>query len=94
MYPREAAKLALENLKGQHAILGMMDSQLIFPRQSISIADGFERPEGRLTQFHNEFEWESHLETRICPSDVHFITPKRAMNNRKVIVNSVLFSIL
>ena len=91
IYPREAAKLALENLKGQHAILRMMDSRLIFPGQSVSIADGFERPEGRLTQFHNEFKWESHLETRICPSDVHFITPKRAMNNRKVCKFSNIF---
>ena len=63
IYPREAAKLALENLKGQHAILKMMDSQLILPGQSVSIADGFERPEGRLTQFHEDFKWESHLET-------------------------------
>ena len=91
IYPREAAKLALDNLKGQHTILIMMDSQLILPRQAVSIADGFERPEGRLAQFHNEFEWESHLETRICPSDVHFITPKRAMNNRKVCKFSNIF---
>ena len=91
IYPREAAKLALENLKGQRAILRMMDSQLIFPGQSVSIADGFERPEGRLTQLHDEFKWESHLETRICPSDVHFITPKRAMNNRKVCKFSNIF---